>query len=92
MNAESRYLAQKVREARGSQSLREFGRKCGFSHAYIAKIERGTSRGKPFSVPIHTLAKLVNSGVEIDYEQLISASLQQNLKRGDYGSSEAVYL
>ena len=78
MNSENSYLSQKVREARGKQSLREFGQKCGISHAYLAKIERGISRGTPVRITVHTLAKLVNGGVEIDYDYLISVSLNQN--------------
>ena len=77
MTDESRYLSQKLKEARGKQSLRQFSQKCGISHAYLAKIERGLYRGKPISVSVHTLAKLVNSGIEIDYEQLIAASLHE---------------
>ena len=83
MDDESRYISQKVREARGSQSLRQFSQKCGISHAYLAKIERGISRGSPVHVTIYTLAKLVNAGVEIDYDQLMAASLQKNNKTGD---------
>ena len=74
----SGYLSQKVREARGEQTLRQFAQKCGLSPAYIQKIERGISRGKPCSITVLTLARLVNSGVEIDYNQLMTASLSEH--------------
>jgi len=77
MITESIYLSQKVREARGSQSLRDFSQKCGISHAYLGKIEKGSSRGAPVRVTVHTLAKLINSGVEIDCDQLIAISLNK---------------
>ena len=73
----SGYLSQKVREARGEQTLREFAQKCGLSSAYVLKIEKGVSRGKPISITVHTLAKLVDCGVEIDYNKLITASLRE---------------
>jgi len=79
MITESSYLSQQVKEARGNQSLRQFSQKCKISHAHLAKIERGLSRGKPFSVSVHILAKLINSGVEIDYNYLISVSLKSKM-------------
>lgn len=77
VNAENRYLSQKLREARGGQSLRDFGQKCGISHAYLAKIEIGVSRGNPVRITVRTLAKLVQGGVKIDYDYLIAASLYE---------------
>ena len=78
MNAENRYLSQKLREARGGQSLRDFSQKCGLSHAYLAKIERGVSRGSPVRITVHTLAKLIQAGVKIDCNYLLAASLHEN--------------
>lgn len=92
MITESTYLSQKVREARGSRSLRDFSQKCGLSHAYLEKIEKGISRGTPVRVTVHTLAKLINGGVEIDYDELIAVSLNKNHNRGDCGSEAAIDL
>ena len=70
------YLSQKVREARGGQSYRQFAPKCGLSYTYLQRIEEGISaRGKPISITLCTLAKLVQGGVEIDYEQLMAARM-----------------
>ena len=77
MNSESRYLSQKVKEARGCQSLRRFSQKCGLSHGYIAKIERGINKGSPVRITVHILAKLISGGVEIDFDYLIAASLEK---------------
>ena len=85
MNAENRYLSQKLREARGGQSFRDFSQKCGISHAYLANIERGTSRGSPVRITIHTLAKLVQAGIKIDYDYLIAASLgKEDSSKSDF--------
>ena len=74
MENKNKYLSQQVREARGSQSLRQFAEKCGVSPAYLQKIERGIStRGKPLSITLCTLAKLMRGGVEIDYERLMAS-------------------
>jgi len=64
-----------VREARGTQSVREFAKKCGISYAYLTKIEVGLNRGKPLSITLSTLTKLVKAGIEIDYEELMEAEI-----------------
>ena len=79
MVTKNSYLSQRVRAARGKESLRDFSKKCGISHAFLRSIETGISnRGKPLNITIYTLAKLVNSGVEIDYGLLIEACLHED--------------
>ena len=78
------YVSQRVREVRGNQSLRDFSKKCGLSHAYLRKIEHGISRGKPLSITLSTLGKLMRAGVIKDYDRLIAAILSE-------GSTSTVY-
>lgn len=79
MKDSNRYLSQKVREARGNRSLRQFSEKCGVSHAYLQKLEQGVShRGLPICITLQTLDKLVQGGAEIDYEQLMAIIRQEN--------------
>ena len=71
------YLSQRVREARGDLSLREFAKRCGISAAYVQKIE-GASYKKPKLISINTLAKLIRGGVKIDFEQLMAATMSES--------------
>ena len=72
------YLSEKVREARGKLSFRQFSVKCRLSHAYIQRIECGVnSRDKPLCITIHTLAKLIRCGVKIDLDYMMSIAIAE---------------
>jgi len=71
------YLSQQVKEARGQESFRQFSVKCGISPTYLIQIEGVSYRGKPISITLETLTKLIRAGVKIDYDKLVAASVPE---------------
>lgn len=62
------YIGKRVRELRGTQSLRAFGKKCGVTYAAIDMLEKGVNprTGKPVNVTLNTLQKIAAScGVSV---------------------------
>lgn len=56
-------LGSYIRKYRGSQSLREFAKKCGISHTHLDSIEKGIDprSGKSVRVTIDTLEKIAKA-------------------------------
>lgn len=63
-------LGNRIREARGDLSLREFAKKCDISHTHLDSLEKGADprTGKEVSVGWETLRKLsIATGLSIHY-------------------------
>ena len=67
-------LGEIIKEYRqeNSLSLREFSKKCGLSHTYIDKLEKGVDprSGKPVEPTIDVLEK-VSSALSINLQELL---------------------
>lgn len=71
-------LGNKIREARGDLSLRDFAKKCGISHTHLDSIEKGYDprTGKPVKVSLDTIKKL-SAGTGIPLHNLIDYDLNE---------------
>ena len=67
----TKYISKIVREVRGDLSLRNFSAKTGLSHAYLQRIEDSASKGRPISITLSTLSKLIHAGIITNPDQLM---------------------
>ena len=76
------YLGSFIRSKRGDLSLRELARRCGISHTFIDKLEKGHDprTRKSIRPTVDSLKKLA-AGLEVDVLELLLLAVEEEYPR-----------